>query len=280
MRSRESIRALATENPHPKTQNLDRESVRTILSIMNEEDRQVPRAVQKAIPVLETLISGIAERLKSGGRLFYVGAGTSGRLGVLDASECPPTFGTKPSMVQGIIAGGPRAIRKAVEGAEDQEQEAGKILKRKKLSAKDCVIGISASGRTPFVLGALRCAMDKEALTAGITCNPAGKMLRLCRYPVVLPVGPEVLAGSSRLKCGTAQKLVLNMISTAVMIQLGRVKGNRMVDLIPKSHKLWERGKGLVMEALGISEKKAEALLKEAGGSVRTAIRKGSFESR
>jgi len=270
---KEKIRDLWTERSNPHTERLGESSTLEVLSLINQEDVDVPFAVTLVLESLARFVDEAALRLKSGGRLFYVGAGTSGRLGILDASECPPTFGTDPELVQGIIAGGDPAVFKAIEGAEDKEEEGALVLERKKLSAKDCVVGLSASGRTPFVLGALKYAKKQKALTAGVTCNPDATLTKCSEFIFPLDVGPEVIAGSSRLKCGTAQKMILNMISTAVMIRLGKVKGNKMVDLIPKSEKLWERAIGLVMDELRVSEKEAERLLKESGGSVRQALR-------
>lgn len=271
----ESILTLLTEQPNPRTSRLDRLSCLEMLRIINQEDHRVPSAVSKILPEVARFVEAAARQLKQGGRLFYVGAGTSGRLGILDASECPPTFGTSSGMVQGIIAGGNRAVFRAVEGAEDREENGWKSLAAKKASSADCVVGLSASGRTPFVLGALRYARKHRIPSAGITCNPRSPLVKLADIPLVANVGPEVVAGSTRLKCGTAQKLLLNMISTGTMIRLGKVSGNRMIDLVPKSKKLWERAKGLVMEALGVSEKKAEALLRRAGGSARRAVALG-----
>lgn len=277
---KDDIRSLFTEKANPRTEKLDALPTRKMLELINREDRAVPRAAAAAVPALARFVDEAARRMKTGGRLFYVGAGTSGRLGILDASECPPTFGTAPELVQGIIAGGAPAIFHAVEKAEDNERAGAEALREKMLSYKDCVVGLSASGRTPFVIGALRYAQKKGALTAGITCNPDSAVTEMCAYPLVAQVGPEVVAGSSRLKCGTAQKLILNMISTGVMVKLGKVRGNRMIDLVPKSRKLWERAKGLVMESLRVSEKRAEALLKKGGGSARKAIEIGRNKNR
>lgn len=274
---KEKISRLHTEKSNPKSERLDTQSTIAILQLINREDQTPAKAVSKNLPTLAQLIEEIARRLKNGGRLFYAGAGTSGRLGILDASECPPTFGTDPELVQGIIAGGMSAVFKAVEGAEDHEDDGRQILKQKKCSAKDCVIGLSASGRTPFVIGALKFAREIHALTAGITCNPQAKMFLWCDFPIAADVGPEIIAGSTRLKCGTAQKMILNMISTGVMVRLGLVSGNRMVNLIPKSEKLWERAKALVMKSLDVSEKKAEVLLKQAEGNARRAIELGEI---
>lgn len=272
---KEKIRVLFTERSNPKSEKLDHLGALGILRLMNAEDKKVPAAITPVLPVLAQFIEEVVGRMKIGGRLFYVGAGTSGRIGILDASECPPTFGTLPALVQGLIAGGEKALFKAVEGAEDQESEGGLSLKRKKLTSLDCVVGLSASGRTPFVIGALKVARRLKAATAVITCNPQSKMLRFAEFRLVPDVGPEIVSGSTRLKCGTAEKLLLNMISTTVMVRLGRVKGNRMVDLIPKSWKLWERAKGMVMESLNINENKAEKLLRQASGNVRKAIQLG-----
>jgi N-acetylmuramic acid 6-phosphate etherase len=269
---KENIQTLITERSNPGTRDLDSLSTSKILKIMNHEDSKVPRAVSFVLPEITRFIESAVQRIEQGGRLFYVGAGTSGRLGILDASECPPTFGTSPDLVQGIIAGGFQAVFQAVEKAEDDEKAGEETLKKVRFSKVDSVVGLSASGRTPYVIGALKYAQKIGGLTAGMTCNADARLLKFCECRFAVNVGPEVVAGSTRLKCGTAQKLILNMISTGIMIRLGKVKGNRMIDLIPKSQKLWERAKGLIMEELRVSEKKAEVLLRESGGSARKAI--------
>lgn len=252
-------------------EDLEKMSVLDLLTNINNEDKKVPIAVEKAIPQIEKLVTAIVTRMKRGGRLFYIGAGTSGRLGIVDASECPPTYGVPHGLVVGIIAGGDTAIRKAVEFAEDDEMQAWKDLQEHLVNEDDTVIGIAASGRTPYVIGGVRDARKNGLLTGCITCNPATKLAESVEFPVEVIVGPEFVTGSTRMKSGTAQKLVLNMISTSVMIQLGRIKGNRMVDMQLSNNKLVDRGTRMVMEALEISYEQASQLL-EKYGSVRKAI--------
>ncbi len=246
-------------------------SVEELLSNINREDQTVSLAVQKEIPRIEALVKEIVPRMQKGGRLFYIGAGTSGRLGVVDASECPPTYGVEHGIVVGLIAGGDSAIRKAVEFAEDDVDQAWKDLSQHMINHKDTVIGIAASGRTPYVIGGVKKAKENGILTGCITCNPDSPLAWEVDYPVEPIVGPEFVTGSTRMKAGTAQKLVLNMISTAVMIQLGKVKGNRMVDMQLSNNKLVDRGTKMVMEMLQIEKEQAEKLLKEHG-SVRGVI--------
>lgn len=246
-------------------------SIHELLVSINSEDKTVASAVQKSIPQIELLAENVSEQLKKGGRLFYIGAGTSGRLGILDASECPPTFGVPHGLVVGLIAGGDTAIRKAVEFAEDSKEQGWKDLDDYKISKKDIVIGIAASGTTPYVLGALEGCNLRGIPTGCITCNEGSPLAKTAKLPVVVVVGPEFVTGSSRMKAGTAQKLVLNMISTTAMIQLGRVKGNKMVDMQLSNNKLVDRGTKMVMDALDISEDKANELLLKYG-SVRKAI--------
>jgi len=257
--------------------DLEKMSVRDILINMNKEDRTVPLAVSRSMPQLEALIPEVVRQLKKGGRLFYIGAGTSGRLGIVDASECPPTFGVQHGLVIGLMAGGDDAIRKAVEFAEDNKEQGWKDLKEFQINHKDVVIGLAASGRTPYVVGAVESATEHGLITGCITCNRSTPLAKASLFPVEIVVGPEFVTGSTRLKAGTAQKLALNMISTAVMIQLGRVKGNKMVDMQLSNNKLVDRGTRMVMEELSIGRAEAEALL-EKYGSVRKvihAIRKG-----
>lgn len=250
---------------------LEQMSVADLLRNINREDQTVPLAVQRAMPQIERLTTKVSEQLKAGGRLFYIGAGTSGRLGIVDASECPPTFGVPHELVIGLMAGGDSAIRKAVEFAEDDTQQGWKDLQAFDINDKDVVIGIAASGTTPYVIGALE-ECNKEGIATGcITCNEGSPLALTAKYPVVVVVGPEFVTGSTRMKAGTAQKLVLNMISTTAMIQLGRVKGNRMVDMQLSNNKLVDRGTRMVMEALDIKEDEAEFLLKKHG-SVRKAV--------
>ncbi len=250
---------------------LERMSLREVLVGINAEDRSVPLAIEKAIPQIEALAAAVTARMKQGGRLFYLGAGTSGRLGIVDASECPPTFGVPQGLVVGLIAGGDSAIRKAVEFAEDDTAQGWKDLEAHQISDLDSVVGIAASGRTPYVVSALQTARSKGILTGGITCNPGSALAEAVEYPVEVVVGPEFVTGSTRMKAGTAQKLVLNMLSTSVMIGLGRVRGNRMVDMQLSNTKLVDRGVRYVMEGTGLDRTTAEALLKEHG-SVRAAV--------
>jgi N-acetylmuramic acid 6-phosphate etherase len=251
--------------------NLDEMSVRELLQAINTEDKSVPVAVEKAIPQIEKLVNAMVSRIKAGGRIFYIGAGTSGRLGIVDASELPPSFGVPHGMAIGIIAGGDTAIRKAVEFAEDDFEQAWKDLSAHQINETDCVIGIAASGRTPYVIGGLKTARENQILTGCIVCNPDSEIASVCEYPVEVIVGPEFVTGSTRMKSGTAQKLVLNMISTSVMIQMGRVKGNKMVDMQLTNKKLISRGTKMIMEELKIGRDEAEALLLKYG-SVRKAI--------
>lgn len=252
-------------------QDLDRMSVNELLTNMNKEDKTVPLAVEKAIPQLEALVKITVEKMKQGGRLFYIGAGTSGRLGVLDASECPPTFGVPFDWVIGLIAGGDTAIRKAVEFAEDNLEQAWKDLKEYDVNKNDVVIGIAASGTTPYVIGGLTRANAEGLVTGCVVCNNGSPIAEEAKYPVEVVVGPEFVTGSTRLKSGTAQKLALNMLSTSVMIQLGRVKGNKMVDMQLSNIKLVARGVRMVMEETGVDQETAAELL-ERHGNVRKAI--------
>ncbi len=254
--------------------HLEQMSVRELLVIINQEDQTVPRAVEKVIPQIEKLVAGTVARMKQGGRLFYIGAGTSGRLGVVDASECPPTYGVPHDWVVGIMAGGDAAIRKAVEFAEDDPAQAWKDLQEYNISDKDVLVGIAASGRTPYVIGGVTEARKQGILTGCITCNAGSALAAAVEIPIEVVVGPEFVTGSTRMKAGTAQKLVLNMLSTATMIGLGRVQGNRMVDMQLSNHKLVERGTNMVMEELGIDQAEAERLLREHG-SVRRAVAAG-----
>lgn len=254
-----------------KYRHLERMSTSELLQHINTEDQSVPIAVQKELSSIERLIDIIAQQLKKGGKLFYIGAGTSGRLGILDASECPPTFGVSADVVNGIIAGGDQAIRKAVEHAEDDTEQAWQDLKSHAIQKDDVVIGIAASGTTPYVVGGLNACQNEGILTGCIVCNPKSPIAEVSNYPIEVIVGPEFLTGSSRMKAGTAQKLVLNMISTSVMIKLGRVKDNKMVDMQLSNHKLKERGSILIAKALNIPIEKAQSLLK-AHGSVRNVL--------
>ncbi|MDR0803303.1 N-acetylmuramic acid 6-phosphate etherase [Fluviicola sp.] len=252
-------------------QDLDKLSTRELLIGINQEDHTVPLAVEKEIPQIEKLADVCIERMKNGGRLFYIGSGTSGRLGIVDASECPPTFGVPHGMVIGIIAGGDQAIRKAVEFAEDDREQGWKDLEAFEINKKDIVIGITASGTTPYVISTLKIAKSKGILTGGISCNPSSPLSQLADIPITPVVGPEFVTGSTRMKSGTAQKLVLNMLSTSIMIRLGHVKGNRMVDMQLSNEKLVDRGMRMVMEATGLNEQQANELLLKYG-SVRAAV--------
>ncbi|WP_338409146.1 N-acetylmuramic acid 6-phosphate etherase [uncultured Flavobacterium sp.] len=254
-----------------KHQHLEKMSVSDLLTNINNEDQTVPLAVQKALVQIEKLVEHIVAKIKLGGRIFYIGAGTSGRLGILDASECPPTFGVSFDMVIGLIAGGDTAIRRAVENAEDDTKQAWEDLNACKITDKDVVVGIAASGTTPYVIGGLKKCNENNITTACITCNQGSPLSKVAKFPIEVVVGPEFVTGSSRMKAGTAQKLVLNMISTATMIQLGKVKGNKMVDMQLSNNKLVDRGIKMIMEEIDVDYKKAEALLKEYG-SVRKAV--------
>ncbi|MEZ0541887.1 N-acetylmuramic acid 6-phosphate etherase [Fibrella arboris] len=251
--------------------HLEQMSVHDLLVNINREDQTVPLAVERAIPQLEALATQVTARMREGGRLFYIGAGTSGRLGVVDASECPPTYGVPHDLVVGLIAGGDGAIRKAVEFAEDDPEQAWKDLSAYNIEPVDTVVGIAASGRTPYVIGGLKAAREAGCLTGCIVCNPGSAVAAAAEFPVEVVTGPEFVTGSTRMKAGTAQKLALNMLSTTVMIQLGRVKGNKMVDMQLSNIKLQQRAARMVMEELNVSEATAQDLLNRFG-NVRGAI--------
>lgn len=251
-------------------ENLERCSVRELLEHINNEDKKVPYAVEKAIPQIEKLVTGIVERMKKGGRLFYMGAGTSGRLGVLDASEIPPTFGMPNTLVIGLIAGGDKALRNPVEAAEDNMDKGWEELLAHNISALDTVVGIAASGTTPYVIGALRHCRENGILTASVSCNPDSPIAQEADIVIEALVGPEFVTGSTRMKSGTAQKLILNMITTSTMIQLGRVKGNRMVNMQLTNKKLVDRGTRMIVEETGLDYDTAQALLL-MHGSVKKA---------
>ncbi len=253
--------------------DLENMSINEIISSINKEDKTVPLAVEKALPQIETLIKQIVTKLKSGGRLFYIGAGTSGRLGILDASECPPTFGVSYDLVVGLIAGGDNAIRKAVEFAEDSKTNGWDDLQSHNISEKDVVVGIAASGTTPYVIHALKTCNSKNIVTGCITCNSNSPLSSVSKYPIEVVVGPEFVTGSSRMKAGTAQKLVLNMVTTTTMIQIGKIKGNKMVDMQLSNHKLVNRGTRMLAMELNISKSEAKDLLNKYG-NVRNAINK------
>lgn len=252
-------------------ENLDKKSVHDLLFEMNQEDLKVPMAVSAALPQIEELVEKIVERMKRGGRIFYMGAGTSGRLGVLDASEIPPTFGVPASMVIGLIAGGDVALRTAVENAEDDIERGWQELKSFNINTNDTVVGIAASGTTPYVIGALRNARANGILTASVSCNPNSPIAREAEIKIEVIVGPEFVTGSTRLKSGTAQKLVLNMITTTTMIKLGRVKGNKMVNMQLNNLKLVDRGTRMIVEELGIDYEQAKNILL-LHGSVKKAV--------
>jgi len=269
----EQLKNLATEQRNPASMDIDSKSTIEILKIINDEDKKVPFAVEKELPYIAEAVDILVEAFKKGGRLIYVGAGTSGRLGILDASECPPTYGTPPEMVQGLIAGGYQAIRKAVEGAEDYEENGAKDIEESNVNEKDVVCGIAASKRTPYVIGAIKKAKELGAKTLFVTCVPRETFdvpfvdVAICPY-----VGPEVIMGSTRMKSGTAQKLVLNMLTTTSMIRLGKVYENMMIDLQMTNKKLVERSKRVVMTVTNVDYDTAEKVLKEAGGHVKTAL--------
>lgn len=251
--------------------HLEKMSTRELLTNINTEDHKVPDATAEAIPAIEKLVDVIADKMLSGGRLFYMGAGTSGRLGIVDASECPPTYGVPQGLVIGIIAGGDGAIRKAVEFAEDDKEQGWKDLQQYNVNDKDVVVGIAASGRTPYVWGALMKCRENGIVTGSITCNPDSEVAKHADYPVEVIVGPEFVTGSTRMKAGTAQKLVLNMISTSVMIKIGRVEDNRMVNMQLTNEKLIERGTRMIMESTGMGHEDSYNLLMKSG-SVKKAL--------
>jgi N-acetylmuramic acid 6-phosphate etherase len=268
----EEFARLATEQRNPRTRDIDTLDVPGILERIAAEDRTVPDAVARELPHVARLVELVVASLGAGGRLFYVGAGTSGRLGVLDASECPPTFGSDPEMVQGLIAGGAGALVRAVEGAEDDAAGGAQAMTDRGVGPKDTVVGLAASRRTPFVVGALAKARELGARTGYVTCTPREEFTLDVDVAVCPEVGPEVIMGSTRMKSGTAQKLVLNMITTAAFVRLGKVYENMMVDLTATSEKLVERGRRTVMTAAGVDYDEAARVLSAAGGSVKTAI--------
>jgi N-acetylmuramic acid 6-phosphate etherase len=262
----------ATERPNPATEDIDRRTTGEILALMNEADASVPAAVRPVLPQIERVVDEIVARWRRGGRLFYFGAGTSGRLGVLDASECPPTFGSPAELVQGFIAGGDVALRRAVEGAEDSAARGAEDVGAAGVGAQDVVVGLAASGSTPYVAGALQAARERRAFTVSLVCNRGAPLSRLADVAIEVEVGPEVIAGSTRLKAGTAQKLILNMLTTASMIRTGKVFGNLMVDLAATNQKLRRRAQRIVAAVAGIDEPAAGRLLKSTGYRVKPAI--------
>lgn len=267
-----NLEKLITEARNPDTMSIDNQSSLGIVELINQEDQKVAVAIQNILPEIAKVVDYIVAALQSGGRLFYLGAGTSGRIGILDASECPPTYGTDPELVQGLIAGGAQAILRAVEGAEDSDALAAEDLKSKQLSALDLVIGIAASGRTPYVIGGLRYARSMGCKTVSLTCSPDSEMSRVADHSLTVVTGPEVIMGSTRMKAGTAQKMVLNMLTTATMIKLGKVYSNLMVDVQATNLKLKERAKRIVTLATGVSHSQAEEALSATNGSVKLAI--------
>lgn len=276
----DQLRRLTTEKSNPHSRNIDRLDIPGILRTISREDANVPSAVRREIPHIARAVELVVRSMKAGGRLVYVGAGTSGRMGILDAAECPPTFGTPQNLIQGLIAGGKKAVFRAIEGSEDMQAGGESDIRRKKVGKKDTICGIAASMRTPYVIGALREAKRRGASTILVTTNsrsmlarPEFARLRRALDVSICPVvGPEVIMGSTRMKSGTAQKLVLNMITTASMVRLGKVHGNMMIDLRLNSRKLEERAKRVLMMATGLDYPAASARLREAGGHVKTAI--------
>jgi N-acetylmuramic acid 6-phosphate etherase len=266
------LKRLLTEQSYPASAGIDELSTREMLEVMNTADAEIAAAVAMEIPRIAAAVDAIAARLEHGGRLAYIGAGTSGRLGVLDAAECPPTFHVAPDLVRGIIAGGERALTRASEASEDDPESGAKDLIASGFGPEDALVGIAASGRTPYVLGAVAAARKMGALTAGISCTPDSELSRAVEFPMEPKPGPEILTGSTRLRAGTATKMVLNMISTGVMIRLGYVYGNLMVNVQPTNRKLEDRARRIIEEAAGVTSERAAELLEESGRSVRTAI--------
>jgi len=266
------LAALLTEQANPASANIDRVSTREMLQVIGAEDRKAAEAVAAEIPHIAQAVDAIAAAFGNGGRLFYIGAGTSGRLGVLDASECPPTFNVPPDLVQGIIAGGESALVRATETTEDDPSIGARDLQSRGFRAVDVLCGIAASGRTPYVLGAIEEANRMNALTIGISCTPDSELSRRAKIAITPLTGPEVIAGSTRLKAGTATKMVLNMLTTGAFIRLGYVRGNLMVNVQPKNSKLLDRSKRIIAEATGVSYEEAGSMLAKAGNSVRVAV--------
>lgn len=267
-----NLESMTTETRNPDTMELDRMTPLEVVTAMNREDAKVPAAIAPQLPNIAKVVEWAIASLEAGGRVFYMGAGTSGRLGVLDAAECPPTFGVSPDRMVGLIAGGEAAFLKAVEGAEDSRELGREDLAAHKLERRDLVIGIAASGRTPYVLGALAYAREIGCHTAAISCNAGSEIGKAADLAVEVVVGPEVLTGSTRLKAGTAQKLILNMISTASMVGVGKAYQNLMVDVMQTNEKLHRRAEKIVMEATGVDRETAREKISAAGGSVKTAI--------
>lgn len=268
----QNLDQLVTESINENTKNIDQLDTINIVKAINNEDKKVALAVEKELPNISKAVDIISNKLRKGGRLIYIGAGTSGRLGILDASECPPTFGVDPNMVIGLIAGGDKAIRSAVEGAEDSKEKAIDQLKNIKFNSKDVLVGIAASGRTPFVIGGLEYAKEINTVSIGITCNPNSEISKIADVSISPVVGPEVISGSTRMKAGTAQKMVLNMLTTASMIKLGKVYKNLMVDLQAKNLKLIERCKKIVIQATDVNKDTATNYLEKTDYNVKLAI--------
>ncbi len=268
----DTLDTLVTESINPSTAQIDALDTLALVRAINDQDALVAQAVRAELPAIARAVDGITARLRRGGRLIYVGAGTSGRLGVLDASECPPTFGVSSDLVRAVIAGGDRALREAAEGAEDDPAAGAQAMVDERVGEADAVVGITASGRTPFVIGAIRLARHRGALTVGLVCNRPSELDPLVEVIIAPLVGPEVISGSTRMKAGTAHKMVLNMLSTATMIRLGKTYGNLMVDLKATNAKLRQRARRLVALACGIDATQAEAALVRSDGEVKTAI--------
>jgi len=266
------LEKLLTEQSNPESHELDQCSTLRLLEIMNAADAQVAEAVHRELPRIAAAVEAIAAALEAGGSLIYIGAGTSGRLGVLDAAECPPTFGVPPELVRGIMAGGERALTQSLEGVEDDPAAGARDLERSGFGKGDVLVGIAASGRTPYVLAAVRKARELGGITVGVSCVPDSELSRSVQYPIEPVPGPEILTGSTRLRAGTATKLVLNMISTAVMVRLGHVYGNLMVNVQPTNQKLEDRARRIIQEATGVTYQEASELLDRSGRTVRTAI--------
>ncbi|MBG9586682.1 N-acetylmuramic acid 6-phosphate etherase [Cytobacillus firmus] len=267
-----NITKLNTEQRNPKTMEIDLMTTEEIITIINQEDTIVPNAIAREIPHIVKVVDEITESFKKGGRLIYVGAGTSGRLGIIDASECPPTYGTDPEMVVGIIAGGKEAMTEAVEGAEDDSEQGRQDVADIQLSDKDVLVGIAASGRTPYTIGALQYGNEVGAVTVSVACTKDSEMGKISKYTIAPITGPEVVTGSTRMKAGTAQKLVLNMLTTASMIKLGKVYGNLMVDVQMTNEKLFKRAENIVKMATGASDEEARAALNEQNYHTKAAI--------
>lgn len=269
---KENLASLLTEQRNPASAGIDNLPTAQMLAVINSEDAKVAAAVQACIPAIAQVVDAVSERMRAGGRLFYIGAGTSGRLGVLDASECRPTFNVPQDLVQGIIAGGESALVRATEASEDDPASGARDLDARGFTSSDALIGIAASGRTPYVLGAIDRARSLGAFTAAISCSPSSELSRRAEVGIEALVGPEVLTGSTRMKSGTATKLILNMISTGAMIRLGYIYGNLMVNVQPTNDKLRDRATRIIAQAAAVDPARAAALLTESGGSVRIAI--------